>query len=175
VLVDLMMVDNDPRLAQYFGKAPNGSFVGFDARTNSPNDVSPIAGSGRTDNPTFAQPLVTWAENQLILAEATFALSGAAAAQPFLDAVRASIGKPAKPATLRSIMEEKYMLLYQNVEAWNDYKRTCIPTLVPAAAAFTAVPGRFLYGETEFQTNSANLPTEGALQTFRNANDPNAC
>ena len=175
VLVDLMKADNDPRLAQYFGKAPNGSFVGFDARTNSPNDVSPIAGSGRTDDPTFAQPLVTWAENQLIMAEATFALSGAAAAQPFLDAVRTSIGKPAKPATLRAIMEEKYMLLYQNVEVWNDYKRTCIPSLVPASGSFTAVPGRFLYGETEYQTNSSNLPVEGALQTGRNANDPNAC
>ena len=109
------------------------------------------------------------------MAEANFVLGGAAAAQPFLTAVRASVAKPARVATLRSIMEEKYVLLYQNVEVWNDYKRTCIPTLRPANASFTAVPGRLLYGETEFQTNSANLPTEGTLQTFRNANDPGAC
>lgn len=176
VLVDLMKADNDPRLAEYFGKAADGSYTGFDVRTNSPDVVSPIAGSGRTNNPTFAQPIVTWEENQLILAEANLMRIGAAAAQPYLDAVRARLGKPSKPATLRTIIEEKYMLLYQNVEAWNDYKRTCIPTLQPAVPSFTAVPGRLLYGETESQTNpDPALKNEGPLQSFRNANDPNAC
>ena len=176
VLVDLMKADNDPRLAEYFGKAADGTYTGFDVRTNSPDIVSPIAGSGRTNNPTFAQPIVTWEENQLILAEANFVISGAAAAQPFLDAVRARFGKGSKPATLRSIIEEKYILLYQNVEAWNDYKRTCIPTLRASVPSFASVPGRLLYGETESQTNpDPALVNEGPLQTFRNANDPNAC
>lgn len=174
VLVDLMVADADPRLGEYFGKAPDGTYAGFDARTNQPEVVSPIKGSARTDDPTFPQPLVTWEENQLIQAEANFVLGGAAAAQPFLDAVRARIGKPSKPATMQSIMEEKYMLLYQNPEAWNDYKRTCLPALRPAVAAFTAVPGRLIYGDTEVQTNP-NTPPQGPLQTFRNANDPNAC
>ena len=176
VLVDLMQADNDPRLAQYFGKAGDGSYTGFDTPTNSPSVVSPIAGSGRTNNPEFQQPLVTWEENQLILAEANFRVSGTAAAQPFLDAVRIRAGKPAnKPATLQNIMIEKYIALYQNVEVWSDYKRTCIPSLRPAVGSFTAVPGRLLYGATEKQTNPDNTPAEGPLQTFRNANDPNAC
>jgi hypothetical protein len=118
---------------------------------------------------------VTWEENQLILAEASFVTSGAAAAQPFLTAVRAKFGKPAKPATLQSIMEEKYILLYQNAEVWNDFKRNCYPRLKPANASFQAVPGRLFYGTTESQTNEANRPAEGALQTSRNANDPTAC
>jgi hypothetical protein len=176
VLVDLMKADNDPRLAEYFGKASDGSFTGFDTPTNSPSVVSPIAGSGRTNNTTFAQPLVTWEENQLILAEANAKLTSAAAAQPFLDAVRVHFGKPAnKTATLQNIMIEKYIALYQNVEVWSDYKRTCIPTLRPAVTSFTAVPGRLLYGATEKQTNPDNTPAEGPLQTFRNANDPVAC
>ena len=175
VLVDLMQADNDPRLSQYFGKASDGTYTGFDTPTNSPSVVSPIAGSGRTNNPEFAQPLVTWEENQLIMAEASFAAGGAAAAQPFLDAVRARVGKPPKTATLQNIMIEKYITLYQNVEVWSDYKRTCIPTLRPAVGSFTAVPGRLLYGATEKQTNPDNTPAEGPLQTFRNANDPNAC
>ena len=177
VLVDLMKADNDPRLAQYFGNDANGQYTGFDVRSNSPDVVSPIAGSIRTSSPyTFPQPIVTWEENQLILAEANFVLNGPAAAQPYLDAVRSSLGKPSKPATLRSIIEEKYMLLYQNVEAWNDYKRTCLPTLQPAVPSFSAIPGRLLYGETESQTNSdPALKNEGPLQSFRNANDPNAC
>lgn len=176
VLVDLMQADNDPRLSQYFGKASDGSYTGFDTPTNSPSVVSPIAGSGRTNNPEFAQPLVTWEENQLIMAEASFAAGGAAAAQPFLDAVRVRAGKPTnKVATLQNIMIEKYIALYQNVEVWSDYKRTCIPSLRPAVGSFTAVPGRLLYGATEKQTNPDNTPSEGPLQTFRNANDPNAC
>jgi len=178
VLADLMKADNDPRLGEYFAKNPAGGYGGHDAVTNNtPADqVSPIGGSGRTNNTTFAQPLVTWEENQLILAEANFVTSGAAAAQPFLTAVRARIGKPVKTATLQSIMEEKYILLFQNPEAWNDFKRTCYPRLKPANSAFQAVPGRLLYGTTEKQTNSdPALAAEGPLQSFRNANDPTAC
>lgn len=174
-LVDIMKAQNDPRLPEYFGRNENGGFGGLDpAGTADPDDISPIAGSGRTDNPTFAQPLVTWEENQLIKAEANFVLNGAAAAQPFLDAVRAAHGKAPVPATLQSIMEEKYINLFQNVETWNDFKRTCYPRLVPTAASFTAVPGRIPYWDTEKQTNP-NIPDEAPLQTARNENDPNPC
>ncbi len=178
VLVDLMNADKDPRLAEYFGKNPKGAYGGHDAVTNNTaaDQVSPIEGSGRTNNVAFPQPLVTFEENQLIQAEANFVLNGAAAAQPFLDAVRAKFGKPSKPATLQSIMEEKYILLFENVETWNDYKRTCFPRLKPANPSFTTVPGRLLYGVTEKQTNSdPALKAEGSLSTYRNANDPNAC
>lgn len=174
-LADLMVADNDPRLAEYFGKNVLGGYGGLDPdATNSVDVISPIAGSGRTNDVTFPQPLVTWEEMQLVKAEANFVLNGAAAAQPFLDAVRAKYGKPSVPATLQSIMEEKYINLYQNVETWNDFKRTCYPRLKPANAAATVVPGRLLYGSTEKQTNP-NVPAEGSLQTSRNANDPAAC
>ncbi len=174
-LVDLMKADNDPRLAEYFGTNQSGGYGGLDAKGNNPLDlVSPIAGSGRTDNDVFRQPLLTWEENQLIKAEANFVLTGAAAAQPLLDAVRAKYGKASKPATLRSIMEEKYINLYQNVESLNDFKRTCYPRLTPASPSATVVPGRLFYGQTEKQTNP-NTPAEGSLQTTRNANDPTSC
>lgn len=175
-LVDMMKADNDPRLAEYYGKNVQGGYGGQDpAGANSPDVVSPIVGSGRTNNTVFPQPLVTWAENQLIIAESNFQTTGAVAAQPYLDAVRSSLGKASIPATLQSIMEEKYMLLYQNVEAWNDFKRACYPRLIPVNTAFSAVPGRFFYGTTEAQTNPKNMPEEGALATSRNANDPAPC
>jgi hypothetical protein len=174
-LVDLMKADNDPRLAEYFGKNSVGGFGGQDPlSTNDPKTVSPIAGSGRTNDATFPIPYVTWEENQLIKAEANFVLNGAAAAQPFLDAVRTAHGKAIVPATLQSIMETKYIELYQNVETWNDFKRTCYPRLVPVNTSFAAIPGRLFYGSTEKQTNP-NIPAEGPLQTARNANDPNPC
>ena len=174
-LVNIMKAQNDPRLPEYFGRNENGGFGGLNpVGATDPDEISPIAGSGRTDDPTFAQPLVTWEENQLIKAEANFVLNGAGAAQPFLDAVRAKYGKPSVPATLQSIMEEKYINLYQNVETWNDFKRTCYPRLVPTDGSFAAVPGRVPYWDTEKQTNP-NIPDEGPLQTSRNDNDPNAC
>jgi hypothetical protein len=174
-LADLMQADNDPRLPEYFGKNSLGGYGGLDPKaTNDPKVVSPLAGSGRTSDPTFPQPLVTWEENQLIKAEANFQLGNVAPAQQLLDAVRAAHGKPTKVATLQSIMEEKYINLYQNVETWNDFKRTCYPRLTPTDNAYTAVPGRFFYGTTEKQTNP-NIPAEGPLLTARNANDPNPC
>lgn len=176
-LVDLMKADNDPRLGEYFGKNQNGDYGGLDAQgnnLNTPELISPIAGSGRTNNATFPQPLVTWEENQLIKAEANFMLGNTAAAQTLLDAVRAKYGKPSVPATLQSIMLEKYINLYQNVEAFNDFKRACYPRLTPANSSASVVPGRLLYGQTETQTNP-NIPTEGSLQTSRNKNDPLPC
>jgi hypothetical protein len=179
VLADLMNADADPRRTDYFAKNPLGAYGGHDAVTNNTpaDEISPILGSGRTNDPVFAQPIVTWEENQLILAEANFVTSGAAAAQPFLNAVRAKYGKPSKAATLQSIMEEKYINLFQNVEFWNDFKRNCYPRLKPASASFTAIPGRLLYGTTEKQTNpdDPSVKAEGPLQSYRNANDPAPC
>lgn len=182
-LVDIMKASGDPRLPEYFAKAPDGAFHGWDAVTNTgdnstPNDpVSPVGGSGRTNDPTFSQPLVTFEEKQLIQAEANFVLNGAAAAQPFLDAVRVAHGKAVVPATLQSIALEKYILMYQNVEAWNDFKRLCYPRLKPAATGFAAIPGRILYGATEAQTNpdQPEILNEPSFTSGRNANDPNAC
>jgi hypothetical protein len=67
-------------------------------------------------------------------------------------------------------MTEKYIVLFQNLESWNDYKRTCIPALTPAAGK-AVVPGRIPYSATEKQTNGDNVPTDPE----RNWNDPNAC
>lgn len=179
-LVDLMNVRNDPRLPQYFGKNALGGYGGDDLNGATPADqVSPLAGARNA--PDFRQPLVTWMENQLILAEAKFVRSGAATAQPHLDAVRASLGLASVPTTLQSIMEEKYVAMFQNIEAWSDYKRTCLPALVPHATTLyqNKIPGRVYYGSSE-QNANPNIPDESAqLATggvgFRNPNDPAPC
>jgi hypothetical protein len=182
-LVDVMKASGDPRLPEYFGKASDGGYHGFDAVTNTgdngtANDpVSPVLGSARTNDPTFPQPLVTYEEKLLIQAEANFVVNGASAAQPFLDQVRTAHGKASVPATLQSIALEKYILMYQNVEAWNDFKRLCYPRLRPAATGFPAIPGRLLYGATEVQTNPSQpeIINEPSFTTGRNANDPSPC
>lgn len=176
-LVKIMLQQNDPRLAAYFGQNSHGGYGGYDVTTQAtPADsISPILGSGRTSDPTFSQPIITYDETQLIIAEAAFQTNDKGTATTAFNNVRTRWQKPtiASP-TLTDIMTEKYIITFQNVEAWNDYKRTCIPALKPARNKL-AIPGRLLYGTTEMQTNT-NAPTnEPALATGRNWNDPVAC
>ncbi|MDB4877726.1 MAG: SusD-like protein [Gemmatimonadetes bacterium] len=177
-LASIMVAQSDPRLAEYFGKNPQGAFGGYDVSTGSTNPltISQISGSGRTSDPTFRQPIITYDENQLIIAEAAFQTGDVPTAAAALNIVRARYGKAAIAApTLNDIMTSKYIALFQNPEAWNDYKRTCLPVLKPARGK-SRIPGRIYYGLTEEQTNP-NTPASGAqnLFTVRNANDPNAC
>jgi hypothetical protein len=180
-LVDLMKADNDPRLPDYFGLNEQDGYGGFDVTTGTTagEEISPISGSNRNVN-EFRQPIVTWEETQLILAEANYQIAGGGAAgilaaQSYLDAVRAAHGKASKPATLQAIMEEKYISMFQTIEVWSDWKRTCFPQLTPARGR-TAIPGRLYYGETEEQTNSNTPPSSSQnLFTVRNPNDPNPC
>jgi len=173
----LMVAQNDPRLPQYFGKNAHGGYGGYDVSTQStPGDsISPIVGSGRTNDVTFSQPIITFDETQLIIAEAAFQTNDKTSATTAFNTVRTRNGKStiASP-TLADIMNEKYIALFQNVESWNDIKRTCIQALKPARGRL-AVPGRFFYGTTEKQTNPDNTPAEAPLSTARNWNDPNPC
>jgi hypothetical protein len=139
----------------------------------------------------FRQPEITFDETQLIAAEAAFHEGGAGAAQPFLDAARATRGYGARgatpnifpplppvPATLQNIMEEKYAALFLNIEAWSDYKRTCLPSLAPAPPLGSTSPGtspiagRLPYGISEI---NANPNTPNVSPTGQNANDPSPC
>lgn len=176
-LVQIMQTQNDPRLPDYFGKNTTGGYGGYDVATQLTvgGDPSPIANSNR-NVPTFSQPIITYDETQLILSETAFRAGDIPNAALALNNVRSRYGKSviAVP-TLTDIMTEKYIALFQNIEAWNDYKRTCLPTLTPALGR-SVVPGRLPYGFTEQQTNP-NTPDDPGptLITGRNANDPNAC
>ena len=114
-------------------------------------------------------------ENQLIIAEAAYRTSDETTARDSLNSERVAAGLLAVPGTvtgtalLDSIMTEKYVVTFQSIEAWSDYKRTCIPALVPAAG--TAVIGRLPYSINEVNTNP-NVPSP---EPARNSNDPNAC
>ena len=174
-LVKIMVAQNDPRLSSYFQRNGSGAFVGFDVSTGTPA-VATI--SALATDPTYRQPIITYDETQLIIAEAALQTGDRATAAAAFNAERAHVGKASIAAaalTLNDVMTEKYITLFQNAEVWNDYKRTCSPTLKPARNR-SKIPGRIYYGQTEEQTNE-NTPTSSSqnLFTFRNANDPNAC
>lgn len=175
-IVDLMNSRGDPRLFEYFSPGPS---AGDDIIGSPPNaeDNGKIAWLGDPrGNPDFRQPIMTYDENILIKAEAQYKTGAAAAAvRATLNTYRAHIGMDdvdaglSGPALFNQIMEEKYIALFQNVEAWNDWKRTCYPNVTPADGS-NYIPARILYPSTERNTNT-NIPAPSA-QPVRNKNDP---
>ncbi len=182
-LADIMVARSDPRLPQYFGLNQKGGYGGQDINTPV-NDslVSRLAGT--RNDPLFRQPLITYAENQLILAEAKHATADDPGALINLNNARAVVPLSALvgitgTALLDSIMTEKYVALFQNIESYSDYRRTCRPALAPYPTTEfgNKVPGRLFYGLAEENANP-NIPSSSVqLSTngFRNPNDPAAC
>ena len=174
VLLDLLQGTGDARLSQYFDPNGNGDFVGADPGEDIGVLPSPLSATHL--DPSFRQPLATWAENQLIIAEAANQTGDDGTARASLDAVRADAGLGpvgggvSGAALLQAIMTEKYIRLFQNPETWSDYRRTCLPALVPAPGA-TFIPARLGYPLSERNANTS-IPDGGPL---RNWNDPNPC
>ena len=149
---------NDPREAEYF--APSGN----------PRWLSATRGAD-----DFQQPFVTYDENTLIWAEAAYRTGDQVTALAKLNEERANHGLApeavAGQALLNEILTEKYIVNFQlGYEAWNDYKRTCTPNLVPNGGV--PIPGRLYYDATE-QNTDTNIPAPGSgVNGLRNKNDP---
>jgi hypothetical protein len=137
---------------------------------------------------TAAVPFVTYQENELILAEAYDKTGNAALAQLHLNNAYAAVpGLASKatgvvdPALLDSIMREKWVTMFQNVEALMDYERTCLPASVKYATGnflnITYIPGRLFYPNAE-RNLQPHIPLEsqelaGGLRTA--AEVPTTC
>lgn len=178
----------DPRLPLYFSRV-GGEFVGQPVGVvTGGTSVLAEPGAGARD---YAVPIVTCAENQFILAEVNYYQGEPAAAR---DAFRAGVRCAAAmhgiadgallttslnnrvnaatgAALLSEIMTQKYIALFQNIEVYNDYKRTCLPDI--PTYQNQDVPGRLLYSQQERQTNP-NIPSPDQQPDF-NTNDPVRC
>lgn len=181
--VNLLTARSDPRLTQYFAPGTGQTrIVGAPSGNGGPGaGVATFNGStGQLGAPDYRQPIVTAAENQLIIAESNYRLGNSTAALAALNMERTAAGLTALGALsagaagLNEIMTEKYTALFLNPEIWNDYKRTCLPTRSPIPAAVGLIPSRFLYSLAERNTNPANIPSP-TDQPPRNPNDPNPC
>jgi hypothetical protein len=180
-LVDTLKNRADPRLldgcssgaqwcAAYFdgdvGSAP-GEYLGSAA------NLSAIRMFGPNDDGGFFQPIITWAETQLIIAETAFRAGNTVEALTAINAVRtASDRTPLVTVTLAEIMTEKWITMFQNIEVWSDWRRTCLPDLTPAPGK-PAIPERLVYPFAERNVNS-NIPGPSAQPT-RNQNNPAGC
>jgi hypothetical protein len=172
-LVPLMDGRNDARLYHYY--VPPGWWSGnwdphhWDmSRYGFP--ATPIFGAGEDF------PVITYYETQLIIAESELlANTDAASALTALNNVRAywdnRMGAGSFPpytaadfATnadlLMEILTEKYISCYGQIEAFNDIRRTdnYIGVPIKDGATATKIPERFLYPQSELNSNS-NVPT----------------
>jgi hypothetical protein len=189
--------------ANFAGFRPAGAIVttsgGINDGSGPYSDFGTFLDQNVSDG-SFREPEISYAETQLIAAEAAWHIhcpgcavtTVAPAAQPFLDAARhnrhygsTSAGPVvfgdapgALPASLQSIIEEKYVTLFLNPEVWSDWKRTCLPSLAPAPGT-AGIAGRLPYGLSEINGNPNVPSTSSAGVTItsvsRNPNQPNAC
>jgi starch-binding outer membrane protein, SusD/RagB family len=172
--IDVLKARNDPRLAQYFSLAADDQYRGANQFGNPPADGSTnwsrMNRTLRLSRP-FRQPIITWAENQLIIAEAQFQLGQLGPALTAVNNVRTAVGLAALPGpiTLEQIMIEKWIAQFQNIDAYSDYRRTCFPRIVPGgpnpASPASSIPFRFPYGASERLQNPANIPLPSAAPT----------
>jgi hypothetical protein len=161
-LVNLMEARSDPRLPSYFTQVAPGDYRGFDVNNPTAETFSEVATPDEDTRitQTFPQPILTYEETQLILAEAYFETSNVPQATIHLNNVRVANGLlPVGVATRQLIAEEYYIELFQNIEAWQVWKRTCYPNLDPAGTA-TMIPARLYYGQREENANP-NTPSVG--------------
>ncbi len=158
-------------LPQYFTTNSVGAYQG------SPPDRSgsnPSAFAVKIDT-RFG--IITFAENQMILAEAQFRLGDAAGALTTLNAYRATQGEAALAVAgsglLTAILREKYIHLFYGPQPYFDYLRTCYPNLaLPLASKLPFIPARLFYGYTERITNT-NIPSVSTQSSHpANANYP---
>lgn len=173
-LVDTLKGRADPRLALYYAPNGSGQFVGSKPGENLDSFASDLS-DVRLD-PAFRQPLVTWRENQLIIAEASSKQAGGdGTALVALNAERADVGLGpvalAGAALYGAIMTEKWIEDFQKIEVFQDYNRSCFPVLVPFGGL--KIPGRVIYPDVERNSNP-NIPVPSA-QPARNQNDPTGC
>lgn len=176
--VNLLKSRNDPRLAIYYTPNAAGQFVGSEPGENL------STASSLNIEPAQRMPILTCAENQYILAEAQYYKGNLPAARTALQAgiacqeARFGVKIPpvnasslAGPALLAEIATQKYIALFLNTEAFNDYKRTCMPAIKTFQGK--TIPRRFFYGQQERRSNP-NIPAP-EQQPLANTNDPKGC
>lgn len=113
-----------------------------------------------------AFPLISWEENQLILAEALARTGNETGARTAFNGVRAALATkyagefPATTATgttlINQILEEKYCTLIGSFQVFHDVRRTKNAIGVPVKnSTASTIPQRFIYAQNEINTNTS--------------------
>jgi hypothetical protein len=201
-LVDSMLSFNDPRLPLYAATNDVGGYAGRPNGLVAGSALAPpnahVSRFGTYWRTTAAAKMyfITYSEVLLLEAEAAergwIAGGSAQAGTYYADAIRASlqqwgIGTTAinnylatprvvyagGAAGLTQIAYQLWLELYMNgAEAWTEWRRTRVPTLVAGPdAVSTTIPERMPYNDQEAVLNKANLDAAVAAQHFAASND----
>ena len=184
-MVSLLQSKNDPRLPVMADLNNAGGYIGHRNGGDPVTPLAAISGIGAYYlDPDFDVPLITFAEQKFIEAEAQWILGNTDAARTaYADAVRANMtelsGKgetgeaittaqqeaylAANPLnTLEDLITQKYIAAYvvSSFEAYNDYRRTGYPSALQPAenADYDQIPTRMIYPDTEINNNQSNVP-----------------
>lgn len=177
-LFNLMNDRNDPRMAVYFTKiggnyapAPNGTALQTQGGVYSvslvseSNRIAPLPMMSYHElkfieaEAKFRAGDATWKDALKAAISASFAYSKATEGTYFADAVEPKLTAGNE---LKEIMTQKYIAMYEYeaMEAYNDYRRTLIPSMNNPnnlTASFGFVH-RFPYALSEVSSNGANVP-----------------
>ncbi len=185
VITDSLTKYADPRLPQYAAPTtadvtidgvtyPAGSYVGSPIDQPVSDASEPGPGIASINTPT---PIITYAEVAFMTAECLYktgdepgaklaAEAGLAASlneygvfdAAWFAGMKAQIDAKSGDKLFNFIMLQKYYALMYNFEAYNDWRRTDIPALVPnSKASGKAIPRRFPY-PTDALTYNPNTP-----------------
>ena len=174
----LLVAHNDPRRSVYFTVCTAAIARAYGCTVGAPAPAGIADFGDIVNDPAYPTKYVSYDENTLIWSEAAYRTNDQTTARNKLNEERANHGLAAFPASLtgrpllNEILLEKYVVDFAlGEEAWNDYKRTCTPNLVPHTTS-KKIPGRLFYDAGEQQTNT-NIPAPGTgINGYRNSNDP---
>lgn len=176
-VVDALIARSDPRLPVIANKGSQNTYLGRENTSDVVPDVtifSTIADYYAGAGAPLA--ILPYSELEFIKAEATFIVSGAAAAEPIyqqaiknnmqklgIDPTSAAVtnylaarGTLTSANALQRIMEEKSIADFLSIENFNDWRRTGFPvlTMVPnPQAGITTIPRKYMYSQQEISTN----------------------
>ncbi len=170
--VDLLKTNDDPRLPFFAAKDGDGEYTGSVLGSQNSDASHPGSFVADAQAPTV---MMSYAELLFIEAEANFALGNTADAQANFEAgVAASVLKVTgetngawlaaniigTPVTLDLIMTQKYIATYGTSQAYADYRRVGLPSIIAPYpdGVLPAMPTRFPYAQDEITYNGANVP-----------------
>lgn len=185
-IIDSLKAKNDPRISYLAAPAKTdgqyrGRQIGYTGALPNLNSFSVIGPAyGNANSPLY---IITYSEALFLKAEATFYKSGAAAAQTFhRQGIRSHMqrlgidtnstaaqtylnvrGVLTNSDALQKIIEEKTIANFLSIENFNDWRRTGFPILIKVPNAVSEIPRRFLYPQSELNTNPQ--PQQSATMT----------
>lgn len=189
-LVDMMRAINDPRLPSYCALSDTTEYLGTPA---GEAEMIPYASKVSTIGTYFASPdaqlpLITFVEAKFLEAEAKLASDKAGAAQAFNDAViehitkvtgaapdaayiTANASETSSTITLEKIINQKYIAMFTQIEAYNDWRRTGFPTITKATGATINIPRRLpnILEERQYNPN-ATIVTDMLVPVWWDSN-----